>query len=299
MPRILRFLLLSGSFLFTAAQASANTPTEQVDELLTQAQLLITDDIDDAEALIEEALEIAPERADVNFLCGQIMGMQASQAIFSALSYAGKSLDCFKQAAALEPDNTEYQFGLMMFYLQAPGIAGGDIEKAWKLVGDISALDTVAGTRARLQYYASTEEESAFEETLSNALATYPEHAEFYYQYGLHLQQQKNYSEALNAFKQATNASIDDPESHYKLSALYQIGRNAVLSKLAVLDGIDALQRYINTAIEDANLPSQQWAHYRLAQLYQLNDDNDAMQTHLKLAATTDDKRLLDSLDAF
>lgn len=298
MRRIHSFLLLSGSLLI-AMPTIANTSQEQADQLLAQAQLLISNDIDDAEELIEEALEVFPQRADVNYLCGQIMGIQASQSIFSALSYAGKSLDCFKQAASLEPANTEYQFGLMMFYLQAPGIAGGDTEKAWKLVNDISAIDAIAGVRAELQYYANTDDEEAYEEAISNALTTYPDHAEFYYRHGLDLQKDKKFSEALNAFKQATDADIDDPKAHFKLSALYQIGRNAVLSELAIMEGIDALQRYLDRSVEVENLPSVQWAHYRLAQLYQLNGNNPPIQQHLKLAAKTDDKQLLERLEAF
>ena len=152
MTRKLTLLLLSGSML-TASLTFADTTADQVNTLLEQAQTLLGSDIDDAEEKIEEALELAPQRADVHFLCGQVMGIQASQSIFSALSYAGKSLDCFKQAATLEPQNTDYKFGLMMFYLGAPGIAGGDTELAWQLVNDIAALDEQAGMRAKLNYY--------------------------------------------------------------------------------------------------------------------------------------------------
>ena len=94
MSRKLTFLLLSGS-IFTTPFTLANTPPNQVDKLLEQAQTLLGDDPDEAEEKIEAALELAPKRADVHFLCGQVMGIQASQSIFSALSYAGKSLDCF------------------------------------------------------------------------------------------------------------------------------------------------------------------------------------------------------------
>ena len=98
MSRQLTFLLLSGSLL-ALDYTFADAPAAQVDKLLEQAQTSLSSDIDDAEEKIEEALELAPKRADVHFLCGQVMGIQASQSIFSALSYASKSLDCFKQAA--------------------------------------------------------------------------------------------------------------------------------------------------------------------------------------------------------
>ena len=237
MSRKLTLLLLAGSLL-TANLTFADAPADKVDKLLEQAQALLGSDIDDAEEKIEEALELAPKRADVHFLCGQVMGIQASQSIFSALSYAGKSLDCFKQAVQLEPQNTDYKFGLMMFYLGAPGIAGGDTELAWQQVNDIAALDEQAGMRAKLNYYRQTDDDKAYTETITSAQQRYPDHAEFYYQHGLALQQQEQYEQALAQFTQATNAPIDDEEAHFKLSALYQIGRNAVFSKQSVQQGM-------------------------------------------------------------
>ena len=298
MPRKLTLLLLSGGLL-TANLTFANTPADKIDNLLEQAQTLLGSDIDDAEDKIEEALELAPKRADVHFLCGQVMGIQASQSVFSALSYAGKSLDCFKQAALLEPQNTDYKYGLMMFYLSAPGIAGGDTELAWQQVNEITALDEQAGLRAKLNYYRQTDDNEAYTKTMASAQQRYPDHAEFYYQHGLALQQQEQYEQALAQFTQATNATIDDEEAHFKLSALYQIGRNAVFSKQSVQQGIEALLAYVEAVPADTGLPSEQWAHFRLAQLYRLTSATDAVKQHLKLAASTDDKQLQDNIDDF
>ena len=298
MPRKLTLLLLSGGLL-TANLTFADTPADKIDNLLEQAQTLLGSDIDDAEDKIEEALELAPKRADVHFLCGQVMGIQASQSVFSALSYAGKSLDCFKQAALLEPQNTDYKYGLMMFYLSAPGIAGGDTELAWQQVNEITALDEQAGLRAKLNYYRQTDDNEAYTKTMASAQQRYPDHAEFYYQHGLALQQQEQYEQALAQFTQATNATIDDEEAHFKLSALYQIGRNAVFSKQSVQQGIEALLAYVEAVPADTGLPSEQWAHFRLAQLYRLTSATDAVKQHLKLAASTDDKQLQDNIDEF
>lgn len=298
MPRKLTLLLLAGGIL-TTNLTLADTPADKIDTLLEQAQTLLGSDIDDAEDKIEEALELAPKRADVQFLCGQVMGIQASQSIFSALSYAGKSLDCFKQAALLEPQNTDYKFGLMMFYLGAPGIAGGDTALAWQLVNDIAALDERAGMRAKLNYYRQTDDEKAYTQTMTSAQQRYPDHAEFYYQHGLALQQKEQYEQALVQFSQATQAAIDDEEAHFKLNALYQIGRNAVFSKQSVQQGIEALLAYVEAVPADTGLPSAHWAHFRLAQLYRLSSATDAVKQHLKLAAATDDKQLQDNLDEF
>lgn len=297
-PHLLLLALLSGSLL-SSLPAVADPQAQKVDTLLQQAEQLIVDDSDEAESLIEKALKLAPGRADVHFLCGQIMGVQASQSIFSALGYAEKSLNCLKQAALLEPENIDYQYALMMFYTMAPGIAGGDDELAWQLANEIAAKDAHMGTRAKLQYFMQNDDDKAFAKTMNEAIAAYPQHAEFYYRQGLKLQEDEQFEQALVAFTKATNATIDDDDADFKLSALYQIGRNAVFSKQGVSEGIDALLSYLGHSSDNEELPSKPWAHYRLAQLYKLTSDKNAIKEHLAKASDTNDKALLDVLDDF
>lgn len=258
---------------------------------LQQAKIAMQTDIDLSEKLIEKALEKSPQNAEVHFICGRIMGRQAGNTIFSALSYAKKSLRCLKQAVALHPENTSYRMGLISFYLGAPGIAGGDEQLAWQEVQTITQLNALQGALAKLTYYRETEQTELYQKLIEQSRKDYPEHAEFHYRHGLLLQQSKQYSEAFTAFYTATDAQQDE-NGTYRLNAFYQIGRTALFSEQQMDDGINALNYYLQQALDSADLPDKFWAHFRLAQLHKLTNDNHKMQQHLALASNTKDKEL-------
>ena len=258
---------------------------------LQQAKAIMATDLDLAEKHIDKALAEAPQNAEVQFICGRIMGQQAENAIFSALSYAKKSLACLEQAVALQPSNISYRKGIMSFYLGAPGIAGGDRQLAWQQVEQITQLDTLQGTLAKLSYYRQTEQTAQYQQLLVQSRENHPEQAEFHYRHGLVLQEGKHYADAFNAFAAATQAPQDE-ESIYQLNAWYQIGRTALFSEQQLEQGIQALSYYIAQAPKSDNLPDKHWAHFRLAQLHKLNGNNSMMQQHLTQASDTNDKEL-------
>lgn len=282
------FLLLIVTLVTTCFAVAANSDALQELQL---AKAAMTTDLDAAEKHIEKALAKVPNNAEVQFICGRIMGQQAENAIFSALSYAKKSLACLKQAVALQPENTAYRKGLMSFYLGAPGIAGGDKQLAWHEAEQITQLNALQGILAKLSYYRQTEQATQHQQLLAQSRQHYPEQAEFHYRHGLVLQDNKHYTDAFNAFKAATQAPQDE-DGIYQLNAWYQIGRTALFSEQQLEQGIQALNYYIANAPEADNLPDKPWAHFRLAQLHKLNGDNAMMQQHLAQAGKTNDKEL-------
>ncbi|MFC3093127.1 hypothetical protein DRW07_02760 [Alteromonas sediminis] len=258
---------------------------------LTQAKAAMGTDLDRAEALIEKALADTPNDADVQFTCGRIMGKQAENAIFSALSYAKKSLRCLQRAVTLQPHNTDYRKALMHFYLGVPGIAGGDKALAWQQVEQIATIDSLQGVKAELSYYRETEQSSQYEQLLATSRDTYPDHAEFHYRYGLVLQQKQQYGEAMDMFEHAINAPEDD-DNTFVMNAYYQIGRTAVFSEQQVDNGIKALNHYLTQTLDSRRLPEKHWAHFRLAQLHDLAGNESMKKQHFTLASESNDKAL-------
>lgn len=187
--------------------------------------------------------------------------------------------------------NISYRRGLMSFYMGAPSIAGGDEQLAWQQVEQITQLDMLQGTLAKLSYYRQTEQSEQYHQLLQTSRESNPEQAEFHYRHGLVLQERKRYADALDAFTAATKASHDE-EGIYQLNAWYQIGRTAIFSAQQLEKGIQALNYYIAQAPSADNLPDMAWAHFRLAQLHKLNGDNNMMQQHLMSANQSNDKEL-------
>ncbi len=277
--------------LIVSATVSASELSDRAKQLLKEAKVSIDSDLDAAEKQIEVAMELAPNHAEIQFLCGKIMGRQAEDAFLSALSYAKKSLKCLKQAVALEPENIDYRQGLMSFYLGAPSIAGGDEELALEQVKSIFNLDPVKGLSAKLKYFRNTDATEDLVELFKEARKTYPNHAEFHYRHGLYLQEKENYDEAFDAFFMSINAEKDD-ENEYKLNALYQVGRTSVFSQKNIDDAIKALQEFIKTANHTSRAPPTEWAHFRLAQLFKLSNNEQKMSEYLDLISQTSDKEL-------
>ena len=268
-------------------EADADNPTAQ----LQLAMLYMGSDPDTAEDWIEKALESQPDNAQVYFVRGNIMGAQAQQAsVFSAMGYAKKCKTSYERAVELEPENPEYMWGLMQFYINAPAIAGGDMETAAELVERISQVDEKAGLLARLDYHGAREENDQVEATLKAGKAAYPDSAEFYFRTGIYEMQDENFSAAFTEFTTASEmVSTDEDSEIARYNAMYQIGRTALFSEQKIPEGIAALNRFIEEAPASESLPDKNWAHFRLAGLYELADRRqDAKVIYASLEGTSD-----------
>jgi len=254
------------------------------------AQIYMQSDLDESQEWIEEAIAQQPNAAIAHFWRGRIMAAQAQNAIFSALSYAGQSLDGFTQAVALEPDSIPYRMGLMQFHLQAPSIAGGDLKIAQLQVEKIKQLDALAGTKAEIDLAFAQDKESQAELLLSEAKQNYSHLPDFFFIAGMRYQRQENYVKAFEQLSLAANKPAETEEStRAKYNAMYQLGRTAVLTENNLALGIQSLQNYLKQAPDLDNMSPKSWAEFRLANLLALNSQqSEAKLIYLRLSKTAD-----------
>lgn len=258
------------------------------------ARIYMESDLDDAEDWIEEAVEQDNNNAQAHYWRGRVMGQQASESFLSALSYAKKAKKSFERAVSLEPDSVEYQIGLFRFHVNAPGIAGGDLEIAQKVASDVATLDKKEGTLLHIDLAQKQENEDLVMQILEQAKADFSDLPDFYFRAGMLNQQKKNYTVAVKDFAQAAKLDGEDDSSlQSKWSALYQIGRTAVFSKSELEQGISALQRYVEEAPQLDGLPSKEWAEYRMANLMELADKLEQAKGIYKRLAKSADKELV------
>lgn len=266
---------------------------EQPQAKLYLARIWQNEDLDMAENWINKALTQDPDNPLAHFVKGSVMANQASNSsIFSAYGYAKDSLKAFKKAVELAPDNVQYRYGLMQFYSQAPGIAGGDKEKALEQIEAIEELNPISGIKARLSFYRESENNTEYERLLFKARQEYPDKADFHYMAALDLQEQQQYAQALALFEKASALASEEPDQgldHF--NALYQVGRTAVLAEDFVEKGVAALQRYLQHAPDSRKLPEKYWARFRLANLMALSGDNHkAREIYLSLQTIADNQ---------
>lgn len=86
----------------------------------------------------EQATSDDPSNSDYQMWLGRAYGLKASQAnMLTAFAVAKKVHVAFEQAVQLNPSNVQAMSDLGQFYVSAPGIVGGGIDKARALVPKI------------------------------------------------------------------------------------------------------------------------------------------------------------------
>jgi len=89
---------------------------------------------DEALKLAETALASDDSNAAYHVQLAAVSGRLArSSSLLKQLSFARRAKKELDAAAALDPSNADAQWGLMMFYYAAPGLIGGDVNKAWAI----------------------------------------------------------------------------------------------------------------------------------------------------------------------
>lgn len=261
--------------------------------LVYLAKIAMNDNLDQAEEWIEKAVKLAPDNAQAHFIRGRVMGQQASNAIFSALSYAKKSKASFIKAVELQPSQIEYHIGLMQFYLQAPSIAGGDIDAAKQQVKAIQQLDGKAGIKAEVDFLVATDARQQAQAVLVQAQLDYPTSPDFYFKAGVLQVAEEKFALAMENFTKASQLEVSEPKDlQTKYAAMYQLGRAAVLSKTNLEQGVNALSQYIDNAPIDGDAVPKHWAQFRLANLYVLQNNKAEAKSLYQSLAKVDDKRL-------
>lgn len=85
----------------------------------------------DAVARFEHAVEMQPGNADYEFWFGSASFERVDDVgMLSKMSFASDGRKAFEKAIVLDPSHVAARIGLAQFYLAAPGIAGGSVDKA-------------------------------------------------------------------------------------------------------------------------------------------------------------------------
>lgn len=132
--------------------------------------------IDEAVTLAEAWTEAAPQNSKAWSAYGNAYGRKAtSVSMFRAMGMAGDIREAFQKAAELDPSNMDAQFGLMGYYLAAPAIAGGGIDKAKDRARVIAGIDAAQGERAQAQIAFREKREADGRQHLTKARELAPE----------------------------------------------------------------------------------------------------------------------------
>ncbi|HLP03055.1 MAG TPA: tetratricopeptide repeat protein [Opitutaceae bacterium] len=108
----------------------------------------------EAVVFAERAVQVAPDSADLQALLGRTLGARIGELIFVQQGFvASRMLHAFHRAVELDPRHVPALVGLANYYLNAPAIVGGSVDKAEEYVRQIEPLapDEAAALRARIR----------------------------------------------------------------------------------------------------------------------------------------------------
>lgn len=184
-------------------------------------------DLDGALAQLEEAARLEPGRAQYQLWLGMVYGEKAGRVgIFKAAHYAGKCKSAFEKAVELDPKDPAARESLIQFYLHAPSIAGGSLQKAKEQAEVLRRVDRCRGLVAQGAIAGREGDRRRAEGLYREALAACPDRSLPYNALGYFLLEEKRPAEAVEVFRANVAAVPRDPNAHDSLGeALLAQGR--------------------------------------------------------------------------
>lgn len=88
---------------------------------------------------LERCIERLPKEAACHYLLGSVKGVEAMQSMFKAMRLGGSIKEHLQKAVELDPLLYEAREALAQFYLMAPGVIGGSVDKARELAAQAQA----------------------------------------------------------------------------------------------------------------------------------------------------------------
>jgi len=251
-------------------------------------------DLDAAISHFEKAVEAQPKNAEHHYLLGVAYGQQAQKAsMFKQASLAGKTKTELETAVSLDPNHVDARWGIMQFYMLAPGFIGGSEDKAIEQANEIKKRDNYMGHRARAWIYVRQKKVDLARNEYVNAVREEPTSARAHTGLGAYYAvNDKNYKAAAVEFGAAQKL---DPNY---MPVWFRIGQTAAVSGQNFAEGEQALRKYLGykpKAIE----PNPGSAWYYLGMIYEKQGKKaEAKRAYLESQKIvgTDDKSVSEAL---
>ncbi len=196
-------------------------------ELLGRAYYM-EGDYKKASECFEKAVALDPKNSAYRHWLGRAYGKRAETSSFlTAPGYAKKARREFEKAVELDPANGEALNDLFEYYLQAPGVLGGGLEKAASLIERIGKLDPAERHYAEARLAEKRREFARAEQHFRQALEAAPRQLGRIIDLAKFLAKQRRYEESDALFQQAETIAPGNPRLKFERAAAYiAAGRN-------------------------------------------------------------------------
>ena len=238
--------------------------------------------LDRAASWFETAAELDPRNATIHHWLGVAYGRQAVGANpLRQAVLARRTRSSLERAVALDPDMLESRQYLLQFYLIAPGVVGGSIEKARAQAREIARRDPARGHLAMGAIHDREDDFSGAEREYVAAIRASPDSLDAYYALAMMYQRTERYAKAFDTYERIL------AKRPAETRARYLIGRTAALSGERLDRGEAALREYLRPR-PDASQQGNASAHYLLGVIYEKRGDAAAARREYDLSKKMD-----------
>ncbi len=215
----------------------------------------------------EEAIEINSGIAEYHNWLGVMYGVVAMESNpFRQAYFAPKIKNEFEMAASIDPNNIETQWGLVNYYVKAPGFLGGSWNKALASAQIISRLDKPQGMRAFAFVHAAQKKTGEAEREYKAAILAEPSNCKHVFELAKFYEDQKKYDQALGLYEGVIKGN---PQN---MVASFYLGQVSANSGSQFERGITCLNQYL-VYRPKPNEPTHSVAHLSLGMIYEKKGD--------------------------
>lgn len=217
---------------------------------------------------MEAAVRAEPNNPVYHFWLARAYGEQAERVgnPVRLMRIAGRAKAAFERSVALAPDYLDGREGLMQFFLQAPGVAGGSDANARTQAREIARRDPYRGAIALATLERKNKDPEALVRAYESAIAQFSDSVAPYTALISALTERKDWARAWNAVERLERARPD------WRPARYTFGRVAAMSGQRLDVGERYLREYLTREPEKGN-PSHGGAHWRLGMILEHRGD--------------------------
>jgi cytochrome c-type biogenesis protein CcmH/NrfG len=216
-----------GLYQRTACQSALNillplSPKSAAVNALIGKTYYVDEQYKNSTTYLEKAVTDDPLNSSYFDWLGKAYGRRAEQSSFlTALAYARKTRESFEKAVALDGTNQEALGDLFEYYLEAPGIVGGGIDKAKSIAARIRGLNKVEGHYVLARIAEKLKDGRTAEREYRTAMQLAPDDIGRVIDLASFLSGQGRYQESEILFDSARQMAPDSPKLMFAQAASY------------------------------------------------------------------------------
>ena len=229
----------------------ANPKPEAVDDFLTGKNYFMLGEYKKAIGFLEKAVARDASNAEFVLWMGRAYGRRAETNWLLAMPNASKARQCFERAVALNPHYHEALNDLFDFYLNAPSIIGGGLDKAETLAQRVKADRPAEYEYDEAQLADKRKDYAAVEAHYRRAMELAPTEPGRYIDLARYLAKRGRLAESDALFAKAAKVAPSDPRIAFERAKIY------IENQRNLPEARQLLRRYLAYEITPDDPPKQ------------------------------------------